>query len=649
MYSNYSYSQAVSGGNGHAQPNNLNTTSATWNGSQWVQQGTALQPNLASSPIKHGKTHAQLVTHYTAHYHYWNGQSEEAKLALPRIPPTSTNERDECERRDKWASYYASNAAALAHYHLSLSRGGAEPYQRPASPPAPPTTGATSTNNSTGVQPATTTNTTTSLVTTIQPATVVAKKSRWTTYSEDNTNGKSKSDANSSSAGNNSAGNGSSSSTAKSTLYNNFVGESSQKSKPSPSLGKKRKAEECLNSSASSVNDSYYGPSSSVTSSVRKKEDDFVPLGLDQPLGKNKKEKKEKKAKLAKAASFGFEVSSKAMTQRANRFQGKGGIDDVSSLKSTVENAEKYMGKTIIGGSNRQLDEEDFERMTVKGTCKVLEKEYLRLTAPPRPELVRPQPILEKHLANLLKSWKKGRKHGGKVRDYNWYCSQYKALRQDLQVQRIFNAFAVKVYESHAKLALEMDDINEYNQSQTQLKELYNAIQGNEDKPENKGALKNRNEFIAYRLIYYVFLSCNKKYDGGSSDLLKIMLQLTQEERKDPCIHHALLVREAVASNDYHKFFYLQDTAPNMGDFLMDKIVPSIRQSALQRMCKAYRPSVDMNFVLKELGFDISDKQDLKSGKVWMESCGCKFDGSSFLTKDTVLTESTLGKKNSLI
>jgi hypothetical protein len=86
-----------------------------------------------------------------------------------------------------------------------------------------------------------------------------------------------------------------------------------------------------------------------------------------------------------------------------------------------------------------------------------------------------------------------------------------------------------------------------------------------------------------------------------------------------------------------------------MGDFLMDKIVPSIRQSALQRMCKAYRPSVDVNFVLKELGFDPNDKQDARSGKVWMESCGCKFDGDTFLTKDTVLTESTLGVKNSLI
>lgn len=230
------------------------------------------------------------------------------------------------------------------------------------------------------------------------------------------------------------------------------------------------------------------------------------------------------------------------------------------------------------------------------------------------------------------------------------------------------------VYEAHAKIALEMDDINEYNQSQTQLKELYDSIHCHEDLPENKGALKNRNEFIAYRIIYYVFLSCNKKYEGGSSDIFKIMLSLTQEERKDPCIAHALLgmwsflfllrpfdsqltsslakyyqVRAAVAENDYHKFFHLQDIAPNMGDFLMDKIVPSIRQFALQRMCKAYRPSVATDFVLKELGFDPKDKSDVLSGKVWMESCGCKFDGDSLLTKDTFLTESTLAVKNSLI
>ena len=28
------------------------------------------------------------------------------------------------ERREKWASYYASNSAALAHYHLALGKSG---------------------------------------------------------------------------------------------------------------------------------------------------------------------------------------------------------------------------------------------------------------------------------------------------------------------------------------------------------------------------------------------------------------------------------------------------------------------------------------------------------------------------------------------
>ena len=163
----------------------------------------------------------------------------------------------------------------------------------------------------------------------------------------------------------------------------------------------------------------------------------------------------------------------------------------MSNAKNTVANVEKYMGKTVIGGSNQQLTEEDYEAMTVKGTCQVLEKHYLRLTSPPKAELVRPQHILAKHLKNLKKSWKKGRIHKGTLRDYNWYCSQFKAIRQDLTVQRIFNAFAVDVYETHAKIALEEDDINEYNQSQTQLKELYDSLHGHENEEGNEGALKH--------------------------------------------------------------------------------------------------------------------------------------------------------------
>jgi hypothetical protein len=42
------------------------------------------------------------------------------------------------------------------------------------------------------------------------------------------------------------------------------------------------------------------------------------------------------------------------------------------------------------------------------------------------------------------------------------------------------------------------------------------------DNADDDDALKNRNEFIAYRIIYYVFLSGNKKYEGGSSDIFKV-------------------------------------------------------------------------------------------------------------------------------
>ena len=46
------------------------------------------------------------------------------------------------ERRDKWATYYATNSAALAHYHLNLSKtpnnGKISGGDRPDSPPRPP-------------------------------------------------------------------------------------------------------------------------------------------------------------------------------------------------------------------------------------------------------------------------------------------------------------------------------------------------------------------------------------------------------------------------------------------------------------------------------------------------------------------------------
>ena len=210
--------------------------------------------------------------------------------------------------------------------------------------------------------------------------------------------------------------------------------------------------------------------------------------------------------------------------------------------------------------------------------------------------------------------------------------------------------------------ALEEGDLNEYNQSQTQLKELYGLLTGQKGTGMGRGqdkrkqqwskgddGLKHQNEFIAYRIIYYVLMTGNKKYEGGSTDLFRIMLDLTPQQRKDPAIIHALKVRVAVADNDYHAFFRLQDECPNLGAYLMDTMVPQMRGIALKCMVKAYLPTLSVHFILEELGFSFKGVLDRKEGLGWLGDCGCKFneDQSIIKTKESVLNESFLAGNRS--
>jgi len=418
------------------------------------------------------------------------------------------------------------------------------------------------------------------------------------------------------------------------------------------------------------ANDSYYGRSSSDNDSSskstttsnqvlpppKKKKQDSSPMAhkkLKVELNNQSKKSAKKTSQSSQdvrcsSSQDGFERSTTALARRANRFC----ISDTYSPKKTSEEKKigQYMGLSVIGGGSKgaaRLDENDYEQMTVKGTCQTLEKEYLRLTQPPKECMVRPQPILEKHLRNLKKKWINSKC------EYLWLCSQIKAIRQDLRVQRLFNDFAVEVYETHARIALEQEDLNEYNQCQTQLQELYEMLESKRDDEDHsfisKG-LQNQNEFIAYRIIYYVFLTGNKKYEGGSSDLFKIMLSLTPDQRREPCIAHALKVRVAVAENDYYAFFRLHDSCPKMGAYLMDFMVPTIRLTALQRIVRAYRPNVPAKFILSELGFNVKDIREYDYALDWIKSCGISIEEGMINTKDSVVQSSVpTDKKNSLI
>lgn len=196
------------------------------------------------------------------------------------------------------------------------------------------------------------------------------------------------------------------------------------------------------------------------------------------------------------------------------------------------------------------------------GTCEVLEKKYLRLTAPPVPSKVRPEQVLRQTLDLLKKKWKR-------ESNYSYICDQFKSMRQDLTVQHIKNEFTVSVYEIHARIALEKGDIGEYNQCQTQLRSLY-AL----------GLKGNPIEFKAYRILYFI-------HTANRTGLNDTLADLTAAEKEERAIKHALDVRSSLALGNYHKFFQLYLDTPNMGAYLMDMFVVRERLAALCNICKA--------------------------------------------------------------
>ncbi|GAA6013727.1 hypothetical protein JCM11491_005075 [Sporobolomyces phaffii] len=302
-------------------------------------------------------------------------------------------------------------------------------------------------------------------------------------------------------------------------------------------------------------------------------------------------------------ASYGVTPQSSAEDERrekrAKRFEAQNGNGAASSSSAQVYATQ---GRLVQGGvhsygrysamstpdSEAVYDPNviDWDQHTVVGSSSKLEKPYLRLTTLPDPTTIRPLPILQKTLDLLKRKWKD-------EANYNYICDQFKSMRQDLIVQRITNDFTVQVYEIHARIALEKGDLGEFNQCQSRLRHLY-----------QQGLNGHPMEFLSYRILYLLF-------SRNRAELNNTLAELTQDQKVDESVSHALAVRLAVSQGNYTRFFRLFNAAPKMSGYVMDSFVARERVTALVTMCKAYAQGVPISLVTSQLSFD-SDEETLE-------------------------------------
>ena len=202
------------------------------------------------------------------------------------------------------------------------------------------------------------------------------------------------------------------------------------------------------------------------------------------------------------------------------------------------------------------------------GTSTDFEKPYFRLTSKPDPKTIRPENILKKALAYFKEKWRKG-----EIK-YEYFSEQLRSIRQDLTVQGIRNKFSVEIYQAHIRLALEAQDLDQYNSCMSRLFELYK-----EGLPGRIPVIVTQ-EFKAYQIIYFTLQHL-------FIQLEKCLKNLTEDEKKSSEIKQAMSLNSALLQGNYHQVFQIRPNLLHFGPFLFDIFVPKIRALSLVKICKA--------------------------------------------------------------
>ena len=223
-------------------------------------------------------------------------------------------------------------------------------------------------------------------------------------------------------------------------------------------------------------------------------------------------------------------------------------------------------------------------RLVGRGTSTALEKPYLRLTSAPQADTVRPPEVLRRALAHVKQRW---RVHP----DYAWAGEQLQSIRQDLTVQHVRDELAVDVYETHARVALEMGDTPQFTQCVSVLRMLHAAAPG-------AGAPA---EFAAYRVLFAASV--------GADALAAELRRLRDSDIHHAWVAHATRAASAAQRGDAAAFMRLYPTAPRMSSYLMDALLPAVRAACLAAALAAYRPGCPLTVLARQLGCDDGDGQ----------------------------------------
>jgi len=307
------------------------------------------------------------------------------------------------------------------------------------------------------------------------------------------------------------------------------------------------------------------------------------------------------------------------LINRQKRFQ-----DQLSNTTTTNINYNKNKKfftnrqnvRTLFSSTNRESINEDADMNEVcVGLNQDLEKEYLRLTGPPEPAMIRPLSVLKKSLVYVLDKYSKSN-------DYRYICDQLKAIRQDLTVQMIQNEFTIEVYETHARIAIRTKDREEFNQCQSQLKNLYILNEKNAKVDDSHSA-----EFVGYRLLYNMLTKSH-------TDLNQVIKEIKRKYSTHAYLTHLLALRNAWHLNNYVKFFRLYKQCNDLSKCLIDLFIERERKLALKTIIKAYRPSIKLECVKEMLAYESLQKckDDLVAYKLNVQSVPVALDSTNTTT-----------------